>query len=119
MPQTVPDLMRGIGRAARVAATLLATATAPQRNHALGAAAAALRDRRAELLAANESDMRHAAHQDLSRALLDRLLLDDQRIDAMALGLEDIARLADPVGRRLAEWSRPNGMLIQRISVPL
>ena len=119
MAQTVPDLMRGIGRAARVAATVLETASAEQRNHALRAAAAALRGRRAELLAANESDMRHAAHQDLSRALLDRLLLDDQRIEAMALGLEDIAKLADPVGRRLAEWSRPNGMVIQRVSVPL
>jgi glutamate-5-semialdehyde dehydrogenase len=119
MAQTVPDLMRGIGRAARVAATVLATASDEQRNHALRAAAAALRGRRAELLAANESDMRHAADQDLSRALLDRLLLDEQRIDAMALGLEDIAKLADPVGRHLAEWSRPNGMVIQRISVPL
>src|ERR1700733_1279866 len=100
MAQTVPDLMRGIGRGPR-------------------AAPAALRGRRAELSAANESDMRHAAHQDLSRALLDRLLLDDQRIDAMALGLEDIAKLADPVGRRLAEWSRPNGLSFQRVSVPL
>jgi len=119
MAQTVPDLMRGMGRSARVAAAVLATASAEQRNQALRAAAAALRDRRAELSAANEIDMRHAVHQDLSRALLDRLLLDDQRIDAMALGLEDIAKLADPVGRRLAEWSRPNGMVIQRISVPL
>ena len=119
MAQTVPDLMRGMGRSARVAAAVLATASAEQRNQALRAAAAALRDRRAELSAANEIDMRHAVHQDLSRALLDRLLLDDQRIDAMALGLEDVAKLADPVGRRLAEWSRPNGMVIQRISVPL
>jgi glutamate-5-semialdehyde dehydrogenase len=119
MAQTVPDLMRGIGRAARVAATVLETASAEQRNHALRAAAAALRGRRAELLAANESDMRHAAQQDMSRALLDRLLLDEQRIDAMALGLEDIARLADPIGRRLAEWSRPNGLRFQRVSVPL
>src|SRR5271170_5688518 len=116
MAQTVPDLMRGIGRAARAAAAVLATASAEQRNQALMAAAAALRGRRAEISAANESDMRHAAHQDLSRALLDRLLLDDQRIDAMALGLEDIAKLADPIGRRLAEWSRPNGLGIQRVS---
>src|SRR5271170_1860273 len=119
MAQTVPDLMRGIGRAARAAAAVLATASAEQRNQALMAAAAALRGRRAEISAANESDMRHAAHQDLSRALLDRLLLDDQRNDVMALGLEDIAKLADPIGRRLAEWSRPNGLSFQRVSVPL
>jgi len=119
MAQTVPDLMRGIGRAARVAATVLASAPADQRNRALKAAAAALRGRRALLLAANESDVRHAVQQEMSRALLDRLLLDDQRIEAMALGLEDIARLPDPVGRSLAEWPRPNGMLIQRVSVPL
>ena len=74
MAQTIPDLMRGIGRAARAAATVLATAPADQKNHALRAAAAALRSRRALLLAANESDVRLAAQAEMSRALLDRHL---------------------------------------------
>ena len=94
MSQSVPDLMRGMGSAAREAATVLAVSPADQRDHALKAAAAALRGRRALIAAANESDMRHGAHMEMSPALLDRLLLDDQRIEAMALGLEDIARLA-------------------------
>ena len=63
--------------------------------------------------------MRQAVQRETPGALLDRLLLDHQRIEAMAAGLEDIERLADPIGRRLAQWSRPNGMSIERVSVPL
>jgi glutamate-5-semialdehyde dehydrogenase len=118
MIEAVADLMRGIGRAARVAARVLAFTPAEQKNRALHAAAAALRTRRMEILAANEADMRDAAGRETG-ALLDRLQLDDQRIEAMARGLEDIERFADPIGRRLGQWSRPNGLLIQRVCVPL
>ncbi|MGO9930316.1 MAG: glutamate-5-semialdehyde dehydrogenase [Steroidobacteraceae bacterium] len=111
--------MRGMGRAARAAAEVLAFAPTEQKNRALLAAAAALRACQPMLLEANEGDMREAAARGLSAALLDRLRLDETRIEAMARGLEDIARLADPIGARLAEWSRPNGMLIQRVCVPL
>jgi glutamate-5-semialdehyde dehydrogenase len=63
--------------------------------------------------------MAEARAHGVSAALLDRLRLDDQRLEAMARGLEDIERLGDPVGKILAEWTRPNGMLIQRVCVPL
>src|ERR1700722_7142820 len=116
---SVADLMRGIGRAARAAALVLALAPTEQKNRALAAAAAALRAHRSKILAANEGDMRDAAARATSGALLDRLRLDDQRVEAMARGLEDIERLADPIGKRLAQWTRPNGMLIERVCVPL
>jgi glutamate-5-semialdehyde dehydrogenase len=113
------DLMRGIGRAARAAALVLALASTEQKNRALAAAASALRAHRSKILTANEGDMRDAAARATSGALLDRLRLDDQRVEAMARGLEDIERLADPIGKRLAQWTRPNGMLIERVCVPL
>jgi glutamate-5-semialdehyde dehydrogenase len=117
--ETVADLMRDIGRAARDAALALAFAPTEQKNRALRAAAAALRARRAEILSANESDMQQAVARETSGALLDRLHLNDNRVEAMAKGLGDIERLADPIGKRLAQWSRPNGMQIERVCVPL
>src|SRR5580692_1685745 len=116
---SVAALMQGIGHAARQAALVLATASTEQKNCALREAAAALRGRAAEIAAANEADMRQAVARGLTSALLDRLRLDDQRVEAMARGLEDIERLADPIGKRLAQWTRPNGMLIERVCVPL
>ena len=115
----VAELMQGIGRAARAAARMLALAPAEQKNRALRAAAAALRAHGSEILAANDSDMRAAAARRTSAALLDRLRLDAHRVDAMARGLKDIESLADPIGKVLARWSRPNGLDIQRVSVPL
>jgi glutamate-5-semialdehyde dehydrogenase len=115
----VADLMRSMGRAARAAAEVLAFVPTAQKNRALLAAAAALRASNLKLLEANEGDMREAAARGLPAALLDRLRLDESRVETMARGLEDIARLEDPIGTRLAEWSRPNGMLIQRVCVPL
>ena len=115
----VADLMRSMGRAARAAAQVLAFVPSEQKNRALLAAAAALRTSRSALLEANEGDMREAASRGLSAALLDRLSLDEIRLETMARGLEDIVRLPDPIGARLAEWPRPNGMLIQRVCVPL
>ena len=103
--------MQGIGSAARAAAPEAAGCLprASRKIARLLAAAAALRDSRAAILAANDADMREAASRGLSAAMLDRLRLDAARVEAMARGLEDIARLADPIGARLAEWSRPNG----------
>ena len=115
----VADLMRGIGRAAREAALVLALAPTEQKNRALRAAAAALRSRSLEIVAANDKDMAEAVARGLSNALVDRLRLDDRRAEAMALALEDIEGLADPIGRPLAQWSRPNGMRIERVCVPL
>ncbi len=115
----VADIMGAIGRAARAAAPLLELASSDQKNRALRAAAASLRARRHKILAANDRDVREAASQGLSSAMLDRLKLDEQRIESMARALEDIERLADPIGAVLAEWARPNGMVIQRRRVPL
>jgi glutamate-5-semialdehyde dehydrogenase len=114
----VADLMQEMGRSARSAARALAFASAGEKNRALLAAAAALRSCASRILAANEGDIREAG-AGLSGALLDRLQLNEVRIEAMARGLEDIAQMRDPIGVHLAEWSRPNGMVIQRVCVPL
>ncbi len=111
--------MTAIGQAARSAATELAMSGAQQRNTALSAAAATVRERAAAIRSANEIDLADARRRGMSAAMLDRLRLDDERIESMAAGLEAIRELADPVGRVLAEWERPNGLAIQRIAVPL
>jgi len=111
--------MTSLGNAARRAATELATTTGEQRNTALAAAAAALRSHAELILEANARDMEAARKRGLSGAMLDRLLLDDDRVEAMAAGLETIIGLHDPVGRVLEEWERPNGLRIQRVAIPL
>jgi glutamate-5-semialdehyde dehydrogenase len=116
---TAAEVMERMGRAARAAALVLEASGTEQKNRALRAAADALRERRQILLAANERDMREASERNSPRAMLDRLELNDERVEAMARGLQDIARLADPIGTVLAEWTRPNGMRIQRVRVPL
>jgi glutamate-5-semialdehyde dehydrogenase len=112
-------VMEPIGRAALEAARVLAQTDAATKNRALQAAAMALRARSAEILAANGKDMATARERGLSSALLDRLLLDPKRVEAMAKGIEDIMALQDPIGTMIAEWTRPNGMRIQRVRVPL
>jgi glutamate-5-semialdehyde dehydrogenase len=113
----VQALMQQLGAAAVAAAGVLALASTVQKNQALAAAAAAIRSQRAEILEANAQDI-HAA-QDLSNALLDRLRLDEGRVAGMARGLEEVAALADPVGTVMASWTRPNGLRIERVRVPL
>ena len=111
--------MAKIGRRARDAAAALALASAEARAEALRQAAAAVRSQANEILAANAEDLAAARRGGIGSALLDRLALDPNRLDAVARGLEDIAALPDPVGRVLAEWTRPNGLRISRVSVPL
>ncbi len=111
--------MRGLGVAARVAAKSLSSADGLQRDSALRYSAKNLREQRREILAANAIDMQNAEVRGLNSALLDRLRLDPERIEAMATGLEAIIDLPDPLGRVLDEWRRPNGLLIQRVAVPL
>ena len=117
--EDVEKLLAPIGRAAVAAAEVLARATTEQKNAALEAAAQALRRRRDEILAANAQDLEMARTRGLAAAMIDRLALDAARVEAMARGVEEIARLADPVGTVLAEWERPNGLRIQRVRVPL
>jgi glutamate-5-semialdehyde dehydrogenase len=108
-----------MGAQARAAEIVLRSAPTAQKNQALQAAANAISAERSKILAANEKDMDEARERKLSAALLDRLKLDDKRVAAMAAGLKDIAALADPIGSVQAEWTRPNGLSIQRIRVPL
>ena len=115
----VMESMDAIGRAARAAAPILGLAGSAQKDRALRAAAAALRARCREVLAANEHDMLEAGARGASAAILDRLKLDEKRIEGIARAVEDIADLADPVGTLIAEWTRPNGLVIQRRRVPL
>jgi glutamate-5-semialdehyde dehydrogenase len=119
-PETeVRAAMREIGTKARVAARVVANAPAEKKKRALVAAARILRERVGEILAANELDCDDARAKDLSAALIDRLTLNSTRIEAIALGLEEVAALPDPVGRVLATYTRPNGLIIERVSTPL
>jgi glutamate-5-semialdehyde dehydrogenase len=111
--------IRAIGLAARAAAARLALASAEAKATALRAAAAALREAQPALLAANAEDVAAARRAGLSGAMVDRLLLDPKRIAAMAGGLEEIAAFPDPVGTELARWTRPNGLDIARVRVPI
>lgn len=115
----VADVMAKIGRQAREATRDLARASTDQKNQALLSAAAAIRAQKSQILAANALDMKGAHASQLSAPMLDRLLLDDPRIESMAAGIEEIAAFDDPVGQTIAEWDRPNGLHIQRIRVPL
>jgi glutamate-5-semialdehyde dehydrogenase len=108
-----------LGIEARNAARLLRETSTDAKNKALCAAAGAIRAHASEILEANARDMASAKEDGLSAALLDRLALDDGRIEAMAKGVEDIAALPDPVGRELARWTRPNGLEIARIATPI
>jgi glutamate-5-semialdehyde dehydrogenase len=112
-------MMDSIGRAAVEAAGLLALADTDRKNAALASAAAALRARAGQILAANARDLDAAEAAGLGGAMLDRLRLDAARVEAMAAGVEQIATLADPIGAVAAEWVRPNGLRIQRVRVPL
>src|SRR5271155_2513184 len=111
--------MRELGLKARAAAGELANAPAETKNRALHAAARLLRGRAAEILAANALDLAEARVKNLSPALIDRLALDPVRIEAIARGLEAVADLPDPVGRVLATFTRPNGLVIERVATPL
>ena len=118
-PTDITATMQSIGRAARVAARELALAPAAQKNLALTTAAQKLRANVPAILAANARDVVAARANGTSGSFLDRLTLDAGRIEAIAVALEDIARLDDPVGATLAEWERPNGLMISRVRVPL
>jgi len=112
-------VMLELGQRARAASAVLAFASPESKVKALHAAADAIDDRRDDILSANALDMRAAEGKGISKAFLDRLQLNDRRIDQMIEGLRTIAELPDPVGRVLAEWTRPNGMTIRRVATPL
>jgi glutamate-5-semialdehyde dehydrogenase len=111
--------MRDIGRRAKAAARVLALASTEQKNRALAGAAAAIRANRAEILAANAEDLADGKAAGLAGSFLDRLELNDKRVEAMAQGLEVVRDLPDPVGEVTEAWTRPNGMTIERVRVPI
>jgi glutamate-5-semialdehyde dehydrogenase len=115
----IEETMQALGQEARKAAALLARAGTATKNKALAAMEAALRSEKAKILAANEEDMQAARAANLTAALLDRLLLDDKRIEAMAKGIAEIRAQEDPIGAVIAAWNRPNGLAIERVKVPL
>ena len=115
----VTSMMRDIGTAAKAAAAELATASAERKHAALiGAAEAVWRDRDA-IIAANALDLQFGREKGLSGPMIDRLRLDAERIQGMVDGLRTIAEQPDPIGEVIAEWSRPNGLDIQRVRTPL
>jgi len=116
---TLSAEMTAIGRAARAAASVLANARPEVKTRAIREAAAAIRDTAAQIQSANDEDVNAARAAGLAAPMVDRLTLNAARIESAAAGLEVVADLPDPVGRTLAEWTRPNGLLIRRISVPL
>jgi len=105
--------MEAMGRAARDAAQVLRTASAEQRSDAIRAMARHVRGRAGEILAANAADVSAAT------AMIDRLLLNDERIEAIARALEQVAAIPDPVGQVMARWQRPNGLDISRVRTPI
>jgi glutamate-5-semialdehyde dehydrogenase len=117
--ESLAATMQALGRAAVAAQRELALADAARRTAALEAMAVTLRAQQAQVLSANGRDMEAAARAGLGAAGLDRLRLDAARIEAMAAGVEQIAAMADPIGTVIAEWTRPNGLRIQRVRVPL
>lgn len=117
--QDPADLIAGMARAAREAADILATAPTDAKNQALLAGAAAIRNSAARILEANAQDIEIATAAGLAAPLIDRAQLDDDRIESIARGLEDIAALDDPVGSIITEWDRPNGLNICRVRTPL
>ena len=113
------EIMREIGVAARSAARVLALVTPEVKNAALNAAATSVRAQMANILTANAKDLEAARANGTTGAFLDRLALNEKRIEAIAASLEDIAKLDDPVGTVLAHWQRPNGLVMERVRVPL
>jgi glutamate-5-semialdehyde dehydrogenase len=116
---TIQETIHQMGRQARAAAYALAQLSSDEKNAILRAMAGAVRKRVPELLAANALDLAAGREKGLSSAMLDRLMLDEKRIEAMAAGIDQVATLEDPVGQVLDSWVRPNGIRIEQIRVPI
>jgi glutamate-5-semialdehyde dehydrogenase len=116
--ESIEAVMAAIGARARAAAGQMALASTEAKNQALTVAASAIRRDSEAILAANRRDV-EAVTGKLSASMVDRLALDAKRVEAIATGLEEVAGLPDPVGTSLARWTRPNGLDIERVRVPL
>ncbi|MFW0777551.1 MAG: glutamate-5-semialdehyde dehydrogenase [Rickettsiales bacterium] len=119
MQGEVREIVRKLAEAGRDAYRELADAKNEQKDMALVQAALSLREHSSAIIHANEKDIAYAKDKGLNEAMIDRLMLDEKRIEAMAVGLETIATMPDPVNKVLDDWERPNGLIFQRVSVPL
>ncbi len=117
--ENIPALMQDLGKRAKAAAAKLATAPAEHKAQALNAAADIVWSKRADIIAANAKDLEFGRSKGLSDAMMDRLLLDESRIQGIVDGLRAIAGQTDPVGEVLTEWDQPSGLNIQRVRTPL
>lgn len=113
------NIMEQLGRNAKQACRILATSSDKQRSKALIEAAKQLRNRKNDIISANNKDLENATAKGLEASMIDRLKLNEDRIESIASGLEAIASLENPVGKNLASWERPNGLDISRVTVPL
>jgi glutamate-5-semialdehyde dehydrogenase len=111
--------MAELGRRAKAASRTLATASTASKDAALNASADLLVDRAPELLDANTQDVERAQQDGVTSTIVDRLRLTESRIEAMASGLRKVAALPDPVGEIIEGWTRPNGLVIEKVRVPL
>jgi glutamate-5-semialdehyde dehydrogenase len=118
-PAEIAAAMAAIGGHARTAARVLALSPTAVKDEALAAMAAAIRARKTDILLANGEDLAHAKAGGANAAFLDRLTLDERRVAAMAEGVEIVRALADPIGAITQSWTRPNGLTIERVRVPL
>ncbi|MEM9350768.1 MAG: glutamate-5-semialdehyde dehydrogenase, partial [Pseudomonadota bacterium] len=117
--ENIPAMMADLGARAKAAAAELAFAAPEAKQTALEAAADAVWARRAEIIEANDKDMSFGREKGLSSAMLDRLMLDDVRIEGICAGLRAVAAQVDPVGQVIASWEQPNGLAIERVRTPL
>lgn len=115
----IQETIHQMGRRARAAAYQLAQLTSDEKNAILRAMAAAIRKSAPTLLEANDLDLAAGVEKGLSAAMLDRLRLDEKRIEAMAAGIDQVATLPDPVGQVMDKWTRPNGIEIEQVRVPI
>jgi len=116
---TIQETIHQMGKQAREAAYKLAQLTSEEKNAILRAMAASIRKATPELLEANAKDLAAGTEKGLSSAMLDRLKLDEKRIEAMAAGIDQVATLPDPVGQGMDSWERPNGIRIEQVRVPI
>jgi glutamate-5-semialdehyde dehydrogenase len=115
----ISELIQKMGAKAKAASLKLAACSTDQKNAALKSMADALEAQSARIITENAKDMAKAEADGLASAMLDRLKLDSKRISSMAKGIRDVAALPDPVGEIMKDWTRPNGLRIQKIRVPL
>ncbi|MFK7753502.1 MAG: glutamate-5-semialdehyde dehydrogenase [Sedimentitalea sp.] len=116
---SIDAMMDDLGQRAKAASQVLGFASAAQKTRALEAAADAMWDTRADIIAANAKDLEFGRAKGLSDAMMDRLMLDEPRIAAMVAGVRAVAAQNDPVGEVLADWEQPSGLHIQRVRTPL